>query len=471
MTSKRGIPVTRRLLRPRRVVSALAALALGGTVAVAASSTAAPAKSGAKHHVLLVCNGTVKCPDTGAHYYKSLQLAVDRARNGDYILVWPGLYKESVTVQPGHGFSHDLHIIGMNRNGVVFDGKKTGGSAVHVINVKNTWVENMTGQHYHTGSANAFYWTGVDGYWGNYLTAYDNGDYGIYAYDSTSSGKVPSTFAYDYGSWNADSGIYIGGCRDCNAVITNSHSEYNPLGYSGTNAGGELYILNSEFNNNAAGITPNTLTSEPDLPQDGIFIANNYVHDNNQKNIPGAGITSIAPVGMGIEIAGGNNDIIRNNLIVNQKHNGVILHWLYTPTSRNQVVSNVFKHVGYGGAPGDADIANDITGIQNCFDYNTDITGGKKHPATVDPPNLLNLENCGPKNPGRKQLTGIYEIGDPIVSVEALLNAVGITEKKDYKGPGPRPGAQKTMPNPCKGVPDNAWCSKGKQVFKAPSHS
>jgi hypothetical protein len=89
----------------------------------------------------------------------------------------------------------------------------------------------------------------------------------------------------------------------------------------------------------------------------------------------------------------------------------------------------------------------------------------------VDPPNLLNLQNCGDSNPGRKQGRGIYEVGDPIVSVVTALNAVGITEKKDYKGPGPHPEAQKTMPNPCKGVPDNAWCKKGSPVFKAPAHS
>jgi hypothetical protein len=456
-------------MRPRRAVSALAMLALGASFAAASTSTAA-AKP--KHHVLLVCNGTVKCPDAkGVHYYKSLQLAVDRAVNGDYIMVWPGHYQESVTVQPGHGLSHDLHIIGMNRNTVVFDGRKTGGSAVHVINVNRTWVENMTGQHYHSGSANAFYWTGVDGYWGNYLTAYDNGDYGIYAYDSTSTGPTPSTFAFDYGSWNADSGLYIGGCRDCNAVITNSQAEYNPLGYSGTNAGGALYLINSEWDHNAVGIMPNTLTSEPDPPQDGAVIAGNYVHDNNQKNVPGSGITAIAPVGDGIDIAGGANNIIRSNIIENQKHNGVVLHWLYTPTLLNQVLSNTFKHVGYGGGPGDADIANDVTGVMNCFDRNVDITGGKKHAATVDPPNLLNLQNCGDSNPGRKQGRGIYEVGDPIVSVVTALNAVGITEKKDYKGPGPHPEAQKTMPNPCKGVPDNAWCKKGSPVFKAPAHS
>ncbi len=219
----------------------------------------------------------------------------------------------------------------MQRNGVVLDGTKAPGSGIHVNGVNNTWVENMSAQHYKSGSANGFYWTGVDGYWGNYLTAYDNGDYGVYAYDSTSSGKTPSTFAFDYGSWNADSGIYVGGCRDCNAVVTNSRAYKNALGYSGTNAGGELYLMNSEWDHNGTGLLPNTLTSEPDPPQRGTTIIGNYIHDNNDHDVPGAGITGIAPVGVGIGLTGGWDNIVRNNLISNQKHSGVLIHWLFTP--------------------------------------------------------------------------------------------------------------------------------------------
>jgi len=73
---------------------------------------------------------------------------------------------------------------------------------------------------------------------------------------------------------------------------------------------------------------PNTLHSEPDGPQDGAVFYGNYIHDNNETNIPGAGITAIAPVGMGIDVAGGWDNIIRGNLIVNQKHAGVMVHYL-----------------------------------------------------------------------------------------------------------------------------------------------
>jgi len=51
------------------------------------------------------------------------------------------------------------------------------------------------------------------------------------------------------------------------------------------------------------------------------------------------------------------------------------------------------------------------------------------------------------------------------------LNAVGITEPKDFKGPGPRPGAMQTMANPCKGVPANPWCSGGQPKFDIPTHA
>jgi hypothetical protein len=448
-----------------KIRSALAAAALLLTTGAFALTTPAAAAG----RVILVCSGTAGCPPTpkGTTVYKSISVAVGHAQNGDWIMVWPGYYPESVSVTPRAGLSSGLHIRGMQRNGVVLDGTKASSSGIHVQSVNNTWVENMTGQHYHSGSANAFYWTGVDGYWGNYLTAYDNGDYGVYAYDSTSSGPVPSTFAFDYGSWNSDSGIYVGGCSDCHAVVTNSRAYKNALGYSGTNAGGELYLINSEWDNNATGILPNTLTSEPDPPQRGVTIADNYIHDNNATDIPGAGITGIAPVGVGIGLAGGWDNVVRHNKIVNNKHVGVLLQWLFVPPVNNQVVYNTFKNNGSTGSPGDADIAIDATGIQNCIDHNVTASGD---PAKVDPPVPLSLQSCGNDNPLRTNAgRGIYAPGDPIVDILSVLNAAGITEPKDFKGPGKHPEAQKTMDNPCKGAPANPWCDHGKPRYKAPA--
>jgi len=454
-------------VKTRRLAAVLtAALSVG---ALALHAQAAVPRS----NVILVCSGTAGCPSvpTGTTVYKSIAVGASHAKNGDWVLVWPGYYREAVTIAPTAQLTGDLHVRGMNLNGVVLDGSKASGSGVHVSGVDNTWVENMTAQHYKTGSSNGFYWTGVDGYWGTYLTAYDNGDYGVYAYDSTSSGETPAAFAFDYGSWNADSGIYIGGCRDCHAVVTNSRAYKNGIGYSGTNAGGELYLINSEWDHNSSGLVPNTLQSEPDPPQQGVNIVGNYIHDNNDTDVPGTTITGIAPVGVGIDIAGGWDNIIRDNLIANEKHNGVLMHWLFTPPMNNQVVYNTFVNTGYAGGPvGDADIAIDGTGIQNCIEGNVHRTGPTTGPATVDPPNPVGLTDCGAGNPGRTNLgRGIYSPGDPLVSVLTALNAVGITEPKSFKGAGPRPEALQTMGNPCKGVPANPWCRDGRLVVSPPT--
>jgi hypothetical protein len=174
-------------VRIRRALAAATALLSFGAMTLQAH--AAP-----HNHVILVCSGTAGCPPTpkGTPVYKSIAVATSHAQNGDWVMVWPGYYREAVTVEPRPGLSSGLHIRGMQRNGVVLDGKKADGSGIHVLGVNNTWVENMSAQHFHNGSANGFYWTGVDGYWGRYLTAYDNGDYGVYAYNSTSPTAAPT---------------------------------------------------------------------------------------------------------------------------------------------------------------------------------------------------------------------------------------------------------------------------------------
>ena len=160
--------------------------------------------------------------------------------------------------------------------------------------------------------------------------------------------------------------------------------------------------------------------------------------------------------------------MLRRNLVTRQKHNGIGLFWLFTPPINNQILDNTFVKVGSGG-PSEADISFDMSSLHNCAQGNVDRTGGKAKPASTDPPNLANLQDCGDTNPLRQLGRGIYEPGDPLYSIMTALNAVGITEPKDYKGPGPRPGAKRSMPNPCRGVPNNPWCSEGHPRFHIPT--
>ena len=72
-------------------------------------------------------------------------------------------------------------IRGLDRSRTVLDGGFTRDNGIKVL-ADGVAVENMTARNY---TNNGFFWTGVKGYRGSYLTAIRNGDYGIYAFDST----------------------------------------------------------------------------------------------------------------------------------------------------------------------------------------------------------------------------------------------------------------------------------------------
>nr|MBA3803246.1 hypothetical protein [Acidimicrobiia bacterium] len=162
--------------------------------------------------------------------YPTIQAAVDEARPGDLVLIAPGVYREAVTVQ-----TDDLTIRGVERETVILDGDFTLDNGIFV-SADGVAVENMTARNY---TVNGFYWTEVEGYRGSYLTAIRNGDYGLYAFDSTKG-----QFDNSYASGSPDAGFYIGQCFPCDAVLDNVIAEHNGLGYSGTNAGGNLVIAN-----------------------------------------------------------------------------------------------------------------------------------------------------------------------------------------------------------------------------------
>ena len=64
---------------------------------------------------------------------------------------------------------------------------------------------------------NGIQWSSVFGYRASYVTAYNNGDYGIYAFDSQYG-----QFDHSYAGGSPDSGFYIGQCDPCHALITDS---------------------------------------------------------------------------------------------------------------------------------------------------------------------------------------------------------------------------------------------------------
>ncbi len=275
----------------------------------------------------------VKVPGQAA----TIQEAVDRSEPGGMVLVDPGVYREAVTVTVPY-----LTIRGRDRNETILDGGFELANGIQVVEADGVVVENLTARNF---VLNGFFWTGVFGYRGSYLTAHNNGDYGLYAYDSRYG-----RFDHAYASGSPDSGFYIGGCNPCDALITDVLAEHNLLGFSGTNAGGDLAIVNSEWRNNGAGIVPNTLDSEPSAPQRGALIAGNYVHDNNDRDAPMKSAGWAPAFGNGIIVAGGRDDRVTGNLVQDQERYGVVVMPLpdesFWVTGGNRIEGNIVHRSG-----------------------------------------------------------------------------------------------------------------------------
>jgi hypothetical protein len=238
----------------------------------------------------------------------TIQQAVDRAKPGGMVLIAPGVYEEQVTVTTPF-----VTIRGEDRNRTIIDGGFERAVAIEVNGADGVVIQNLTTRN---AVLDGIAWTGVNGYWGSYLTSYDNGRYGIVA-NGSAYGQVDHSLA----SGNVDAGFSIAGCNPCHSVITDVTAAANGAGYSGTNAGGDLAIVNSEWHDNLAGIVARTLDSVSNPPQASAVIAGNYVHDNG--NVAVVVASSRADFGIGIAVQGGRGNLIAQNLVEDSASYGI----------------------------------------------------------------------------------------------------------------------------------------------------
>ncbi|NDH23442.1 MAG: hypothetical protein EBY49_05730, partial [Actinobacteria bacterium] len=255
--------------------------------------------------------------------FATIQQAVDAAEPGDLVLIDEGVYNESVVVE-----TDNIVIRGVDRQTVVLDGEHSEEMANGIIVFSNgVAVENLTVKNYFS---NGVFFTGdydsdfiLRGYRVSYVNALNNRVYGIYAFNAE-YGLIDNTYA----AGHTDSGYYVGQCQPCSAVLSNNLSEYNTLAYSGTNAGGDLFIVNNEFRMNRIGVTPNTLNSEELAPQRGATFAGNWIHSNGNPDTPKGGDIWELAYGVGMVLPGANNNLVSRNLIENNRNGGVAISFM-----------------------------------------------------------------------------------------------------------------------------------------------
>jgi hypothetical protein len=461
--------------------------------------------------------------------YRSIQAAVDAARPGDWVLVGPGDWKERgdrTTHKPakgeaGWGVTIDvpgIHLRGMDRNGVVVDGTKPGTpqcssraadqdfgttsggrSGIVVDKVDRVWIENLTACNF-LGEGNQIWWNGGDGsgkigmtsWYGSYLSATSTffdakkpqATYGIFA----SNAKGPGVLTNSYGTNMNDAAFYVGACHPCSTTLDHVKGEFNTLGYSGTNSSG-VTIKNSEFDQNFTGIsTDSENNDDAPSPQLGSTFKHNFVHDNNNPNVPSKP-EGLRIVGVGIIVTGGRHNVISANRVENNGAWGVVLAPFpdvrkppkvahcqggdatknddgtvscYFDDFDNEVSGNKLKNNGFFGNPTNGDLA-DISGQNaqaNCWHDNVRSDGSAP---SSEPADLQTaLAKC--KVPGHgddlaselaAQAICDSELTGPCAD-DATHHYPRTTKITVHKLP-----KLKGMPNPCKGVPKNPWCRGG----------
>ncbi|MFF9347802.1 nitrous oxide reductase family maturation protein NosD [Streptomyces sp. NPDC014734] len=331
--------------------------------------------------------------------FRSVQQAVDVAREGETVLVGPGVYRESVRVTKPR-----VVLRGTDRNAVVLDGGMRLANGITVTGAGSV-VENLTVHGY---LANGVLFTGVTderlqrrgaggsaydpldttrfpavrGFRATRVTAYNNGLYGIYAFDAR-DGVIEDSYA----SGHADSGIYVGQCKPCNTVVRGNTVERNAVGVELTNASDALSVLGNRVVGNRVGVTINSNDLEALAPQHGAVIAGNVVVDNNAADTPEQ---ADGGFGIGIGIGGGTGNRVQRNLVRGNRAAGVVVtdppgH----PASGNRVEGN---HATGNGA----DLVLASVDPTNCFAGN--------RPAIQSPDGLEGRAGCG--TGGRGTLPG-----------------------------------------------------------------
>jgi hypothetical protein len=297
----------------------------------------------------------------------TLQLAIARAAPGDTILLAEGAYPGGNVVPKE---KHDITIRGVDRNDVILDGADQRKNGV-VVRADGVSVLNLSA---HNFRQNAFYWEAADRFRVSYVTVWNVGLYGIYAEDSEQG-----VLDHDYVSGAGDAAYYVGECKPCRATLSRVVATLSAVGYSGTNAT-DVVIRDSLWDRNGAGIVPNTYANEALPPQSRTTIVRNTVVSSGRARVPIH--TALAGfVGIGIAVAGGNENVIARNLVSRSERYGIAVFptarfVIFDPGARepgppwrprrNRVWRNVVK------GSGRADLALALgSGKSNCFRSNS----------------------------------------------------------------------------------------------------
>ena len=224
------------------------------------------------------------------------------------------------------------------------------------------------------------------------------------------------------GMGSGDSAIYPGGAADTgeqtvepqqrvNQTITRCDIHHNTLGYSGTMGNGTR-VVGNHFYDNGTGITTDSFYAggHPGYPQDTARFEKNQIYSNNFNTfLPGSDVEPRVPVpvGVGIFIAGGNNNNISGNRIYDNWRRGTML--IEVPDTFSKETSTTVKSTSHrnrfhnnvmGIAPDGTKMPNGVDFWWDEPQYQKDNCWYDNGDVTTDPPAPLMPSSCSNTSAG-----------------------------------------------------------------------
>lgn len=315
--------------------------------------------------LLTACSGSTDEPSAGAGSETpgtmevvrvpgdadTVQGGVDLVAPGGLVLVEPGTYPEEVLIDV-----EDVTLRGTDRDGVVITGEGSRSSGVVAfadgVRIENLTVRDtllygvlVTGTH----DADEALTPAVTGYDEfdpdqfpplerfsiDHVTSTNNGLYGIYAFNAR-HGVITNTFT----SGSADSGIYVGQCRECDTLVSGNVATRNAIGFENANASDSLSVLGNRFAGNRVGMTLTSNYQEAFVPQRGNLVAGNVIDANVGADSPAQ---ADGAFGIGIGISGGQENRLVRNRVSGNLYAGVVINNTEDVSSiDNEFLDNVF---------------------------------------------------------------------------------------------------------------------------------
>lgn len=333
-------------MRTRRVLLSILALATAALTACSGSSTP-PVDPTAETGTTSTTDGsqTTTAPETSEDAaphdldlvrvpgdVETLEDAAARVAPGGTIEIGVGTWAEQLLVDVP-----DVTVRGVDRNHTIIDGEGlrpfgvvgiADGIRIQNLTVTGTTFYGVLVTGLHDGGVPDAH--GVDGYAPfdterfpplerfaiENVTAWNNGLYGIYAFNSR-NGVIRDSYA----SGSADSGFYVGQCAECNILVTGNVAERNAVGFENANAS-VVTVVSNRFSDNRVGMTFLSNYVEAFSPQRSNVVAGNLVSHNVAADSPAQ---ADGGFGTGIGVSGGVDNTFIANRIEQNPRAGVLL--------------------------------------------------------------------------------------------------------------------------------------------------